>query len=92
LRAATGGGHACLGWPEAGRIEAGALCDLVAIDVDGVRLAGAGRADPIASLVFAGSAADVREVVVGGGRVVSDGRHLDVDVAAELSGSIGRLP
>jgi len=92
LRAATGGGHACLGWPEAGRIEAGALCDLVAIDVDGVRLAGAGRADPIASLVFAGSAADVREVVVGGRRVVSDGRHLDVDVAAELAGSIGRLP
>jgi formiminoglutamate deiminase len=91
LRAATERGHACLGWPEGGRIEPGALCDLVAVDLRGVRLAGADRDDPIPSLVFAGAASDVREVVVGGRRVVSDGRHLDVDVAAELAGSIGKL-
>ena len=38
--AATAAGHACLGWPEAGRIEAGALADLVTIGLGGVRLAG----------------------------------------------------
>ena len=72
--AATAGGHACLGWPEAGRIEPGAFCDLVAIDLDSVRLAGADRADLLPALVFAGAAADVREVVAGGRRVVSEGQ------------------
>jgi formiminoglutamate deiminase len=82
LRAGSAAGHACLGWPDAGRIERGALCDLVAIDLDGVRLATADRNDPIPSLVFAGSAADVRDVIVGGRRVVTDGRHREVDVGA----------
>jgi cytosine/adenosine deaminase-related metal-dependent hydrolase len=80
LHAGSAAGHQCLGWPEAGRIEPEALCDLVAIDLDGVRLATADRADPIPSLVFAGSASDVRDVVVGGRRVVADGRHRGVDV------------
>ena len=31
LRAATAGGHACLGWPDAGRIEPGARADLVTV-------------------------------------------------------------
>ena len=39
-RAATEHGHAALGWPEAGRIEPGALADLVTVGLDGVRLAG----------------------------------------------------
>ena len=45
--AMTGHGYASLGWPEGGRIEAGALADLVSVSLDGVRLAGhapAGRA------------------------------------------------
>jgi len=91
LRAATGDGHACLGWPDAGRIEPGALCDLVAVDLDGVRLAGADRDDPVGALVFAGTAADVRDVVVGGRHVVADRRHSSVDAAAILREEIGRL-
>jgi formiminoglutamate deiminase len=91
LGAATHQGHACLGWPDAGRIEPGALCDLVAIDLGGVRLAGTDRADPVPSLVFAASAADVRDVVVDGRRVVSDGRHRSVDVPRALKDSIQRL-
>jgi formiminoglutamate deiminase len=88
LEAATSGGHASLGWPEAGRIESGALCDLVAVDLEGARLAGIVREDPIPSLVFAGSAADVRDVVVGGRQVVRDGVHLRFDVGAELRTAI----
>ena len=40
LRAASEDGHACLGWPDAGRIAPGARADLVTVALDGVRLAG----------------------------------------------------
>jgi formiminoglutamate deiminase len=91
LAAATGSGHACLGWPDAGRIEPGAVCDLVALDLEGVRLAGADRADPIPSVVFAGAAADVRHEIDGGRSVVVDGHHASVDVTRALERSIGTL-
>jgi cytosine/adenosine deaminase-related metal-dependent hydrolase len=41
--------------------------------------------------VFAAGAGDVRHVIAGGRPVVSDGRHLGVDVAAELRESIGAV-
>jgi formiminoglutamate deiminase len=91
LEAATAAGHAATGWPEAGRIEPGALADLVAIDVDGVRIAGTDWARAVASVVFAATAADVRDVVVGGALVVRDGRHLSCDVAGELRDAIDPL-
>ena len=37
---ATTDGHASLGWPDAGRIDAGALADLTTIGLDSVRTAG----------------------------------------------------
>jgi len=64
--------HASIGWPEAGRIEAGAAADLVTVELDSIRTAGA---EPAAAL-FAASASDIREVLVAGRQVVSDGRHL----------------
>jgi formiminoglutamate deiminase len=88
LRAATDAGHRALGWPEAGRIEAGALADLVTIGLDGVRTAGADGEEAAAAAVFAASAADVRSVVVGGRPVVRDGRHLSLDVAGELGAAV----
>jgi formiminoglutamate deiminase len=91
LRAATADGHACLGWPEAGRIEPGALCDLVAVDVDGVRLAGLDRSDPVPAVVFAATAADVTDVVVAGRQVVAGRRHLSIDVPRTLRDSIASL-
>jgi formiminoglutamate deiminase len=91
LRAATEHGHASLGWTEAGRIEPGALADLATIGLDTVRLAGAEPEHAIASLVFAGSAADVRQVIVGGRFVVSDGAHVSLDVARELEDAIARV-
>jgi formiminoglutamate deiminase len=88
LHAATAGGHACLGWPEAGRIEAGALADLVTIGLDSPRLAGGGVEHAVPSLVFAASAADVRHVVVGGRDVVRGGAHVELDVVGELEGAL----
>jgi formiminoglutamate deiminase len=72
LGAATAEGHAALGWPDAGRIEKGALSDLVNVPFDSVRLDGTDPAHAVESLVFAGSAADVRHVMVGGRWVVRD--------------------
>jgi len=39
--AASGAGHACLGWPDAGEIVPGAIADLVTVSLDTPRLAGA---------------------------------------------------
>ncbi len=92
LRAATAAGCDSIGWPEAGRIAPECLADLVTVGLDGVRLAGSSPDHALESLVFAGAAADVRHVIVGGEFVVRDGVHLDLDVAAELDEAIARLP
>ena len=78
-RAATAGGHACLGWPDAGRIEPGARADLVTVWLAGEQLAGSSEEDALDSVVFAGSARDVRHVIVDGREVVADGRHTTID-------------
>jgi formiminoglutamate deiminase len=84
LRAASEGGHACLGWPDAGRIEVGARADLVTVDLDGVRLAGTEPDNALEAVVFAAAAADVRNVIVDGREIVTDGRHTTIDVPREL--------
>ena len=68
------------------------LADLVTVGLDGVRLAGSSPSHALESLVFAGAAADVRHVIVGGEFVVRDGLHRDLDVAAELDEVIAGLP
>ncbi|SDN86191.1 formimidoylglutamate deiminase [Actinacidiphila guanduensis] len=89
LRAAGADGHACLGWPEAGRIRPGALADLTTIALDSVRTAGPPPGLAAETAVFAASAADVRHTVVGGRHVVADGRHRLVDdVPAALAAAI----
>jgi formiminoglutamate deiminase len=64
LRGATN--HASLGWPDAGRIEPGALADLVTVGLDSPRLETAEPDTLLESIVFAATAADVRHVLVGG--------------------------
>jgi cytosine/adenosine deaminase-related metal-dependent hydrolase len=92
LRAATVAGHTSLGWPDAGEIAAGARADLVTVSLDSVRTTGAADALALEAAVFAASAADVRDVVIGGRDVVRDGTHLLVpDVPAELSRAIRAL-
>jgi cytosine/adenosine deaminase-related metal-dependent hydrolase len=87
LAAATAAGHRALGWPDAGRIEVGALADLVAVDLASVRTAGT---DP-AAIAFTATAADVREVVCGGRQIVSAGTHTSIDVPAELASAIAAV-
>ena len=60
LAAATYDGHASLGFPDAGRIAVGHRADLVTVDLDSWRTRGTGATAE--TLVFAASAADVREV------------------------------
>jgi formiminoglutamate deiminase len=79
--------HDGLGWPDAGRLEPGAVADLVAIRLDTVRTAGAA---PEQVLLTAG-AADVDTVLVGGEPAVEGGRHRLGDVAALLARSIRPL-
>ncbi|MBT0767401.1 formimidoylglutamate deiminase [Kineosporia sp. J2-2] len=79
LTALTSDGHRSLGWPELGRIQAGAPADLVAVRLDSVRTAGS-RPEQVA---LSATAADVDTVLVGGETVVSEGRH--------RLGDVGRL-
>ncbi|MBT2468560.1 formimidoylglutamate deiminase [Streptomyces sp. ISL-66] len=92
LTAATEGGHAALGRPDAGRLEAGALADFTTIALDSVRTAGPLPRLGAETAVFAATAADVRHTVVGGRHVVRDGAHTLVgDVAAALAESIAAV-
>ncbi|MGH8979786.1 MAG: formimidoylglutamate deiminase [Acidimicrobiales bacterium] len=92
LEAGTAAGHRAIGWPEAGRIAPGFLCDLVTVSFSSVRLAGASAGSLAEHAVFAASASDVTDVVVSGAPVVAGGRHLLVDdVARELSTALGEV-
>jgi formiminoglutamate deiminase len=87
VEALTAGGHAALGWPEAGRIAVGAPADLTAVRLDSVRTAGTLPAQA----VLAATAADVHTVVVGGRTVVRDGEHVLGDVGRLLADAIAPL-
>lgn len=77
-KAITSAGAASLGW-NAGRIEVGALADLVTVVLDSPRTAGARGGDPLAHVIFAATGSDVDTVIVGGELVVDEGRHRTVD-------------
>jgi len=74
LTAATGTGHASLGFADAGAIAVGQRADLVTLDVASPRTAGTGADENTA--VFASAAEDVTQVMVDGRVVVRQGdRH-----------------
>lgn len=87
MSALTRAGHSSLGWPEAGRIEVGTPCDLVAVRLDTPRTAGV---DPT-QVVFAATNADVDTVVVGGRTVVQAGRHLLGDIGRLLGDAVDAI-
>lgn len=85
-------GHDALGWRNAGALEVGARADLVTVDLDNVRLAGADLDRLLDAVVFGASAADVRHVLVDGRTVVDAGVHrLIDDVAGALRDAVGKV-
>jgi formiminoglutamate deiminase len=76
--------HACLGWPDAGRLDVGARADLVAVRTDTPRTAGT----DVTQLPLVATAADIHTVVVDGAEIVTAGRHATLDVPAELAGAL----
>ncbi len=96
LSALTSTGYRALGRTGPGHqawhpFDIGSPCDLVAVGLDSIRLAGHDPDALLASVVFAATAADVTDVVVDGRHLVSDGRHGRIDVAAELAAAIDDL-
>ncbi|GAA1713954.1 formimidoylglutamate deiminase [Kribbella yunnanensis] len=89
LTAATVDGHRSIGYADVGVIEVGARADLVAVRLDSIRTAGTGGT--VETAVFAASAADVTDVVSDGRHLVADGKHVALDVAAELASSIAAV-
>ncbi len=80
-RRALAGGAQALGRP-IGALAPGARADFVALDAERPILAGRSEDYLIDAWVFSGNANPVREVWVGGRRVVEDGRHADEDAIA----------
>lgn len=69
MKAATA--HEAIGWGEAGRLAPGAAADLVVVNLGSIRTAGV----PPRGALFAATAADVTDVLVGGRWVVRDRCH-----------------
>ena len=88
---ATSAGYRSLGWPEGGRLEAGALADFATVGLDSVRMAGTDADAALAATIFAAASTDVHHLVVGGRTVVRDGRHTTIDAAAELAAAIAKV-
>lgn len=78
LKIATEGGARILGFPDAGKIEAGALADLALFDLNRMEYAG-GQSDPVAALLFCGYRHGADHVFVNGNPVVENGRLLGAD-------------
>jgi len=72
---ATANGARSIGAP-GGALEVGRPADFFTVDLNDPAVAGASPEDLLASIVFSASRAAVREVVVGGKPIVSEGQHL----------------
>lgn len=90
LNAATAAGQRTLGWTDAGVLRVGGHADLVAVDTRSIRTAGGGATAE--NVVFAASAADVTDVVIGGRQVVTEGRHTAFpDIGDALAQSVSSI-
>jgi formimidoylglutamate deiminase len=58
-----------------GTLKAAASADFFTVDLDDPSIAGAGEDDLLSSIVFSLSRTAVKDVIVGGKRIVEDGRH-----------------
>ena len=72
---ATVSGARSIGSPN-GTLDVGKPADFFTVDLNDPSIAGAAAGDLLSSIVFSASRAAVREVVVGGKPIVSEGQHL----------------
>jgi len=79
---ATINGARSIGAPT-GVLDAGKPADFFTVDIDDPSIAGAANDDLLAAIVFSSSRAAVREVVVAGKPIVSEGRHLNQEGVVE---------
>ena len=79
--------HQSLGWGDAGRLEAGARADLVAVRLDSRRTAGSAPGQ----IILSATATDVDTVIVDGRTVVAGGQHLLGNVGTLLQKAIQPL-
>ena len=84
---ATINGACSIGAPS-GTLEVGKPADFFTVDLNDPTVAGASDADLLASIVFSSSRAAVREVVVGGKPIVSEGQHLIQEDVIERFGDL----
>ncbi len=90
-RAALAGGAQALGRP-IGALSAGCRADLVVLDGDHPLLVGRAGDVLLDSWIFSGNQNVVRDVIVGGRPVVTQGRHVDEDaIAAEFRATVADL-
>ena len=75
---ATVNGASSIGF-EGGSLAAGAPADFFTVDLDDPSIAGSSPENLLANVVFSLSRAAVRDVIVGGKRIVADGRHAQQD-------------
>jgi formiminoglutamate deiminase len=88
--ACAGGARAC--GRVIGAIAPGHRADFITLDTDHPALVGRSGAEAIDSAIFAANAMPLRDVVVGGRRVVAEGRHLARDsVRTRFAGVMRRL-
>src|SRR5712692_2198769 len=82
LDCATVNGARSIGAP-GGALEAGRRADFFTVALDDPSIAGASPDDLLSNIVFASTRAAVREVIVGGKPIVSEGQHLIQDEVIE---------
>jgi len=91
LEAAWAGGAAACG-RRIGQLAPGFRGDVVVLDPDNPALVGRSEDDVLDSWIFSGDDTPVRDVIVGGRRVVSDGRHVGAsDLAASYRATASAL-
>jgi formimidoylglutamate deiminase len=75
---ATTSGATSIGF-DGGTIEPGAPADFFTVDLDDPSIAGSSPDNLLANIVFSLSRTAIKDVVVGGRRIVADGRHAQQD-------------
>ncbi|HEX6728508.1 MAG TPA: formimidoylglutamate deiminase [Pyrinomonadaceae bacterium] len=73
---------------EGGALQTGTPADFFTVDLNDPSIAGAGPDDLLSSIVFSLSRTGVKDVVVGGRKIVEDGRHPLQDEVVENFGSL----